>query len=181
MGFFKSYDKVDNAINRGYARWGKWIWGGLLAGVLAYIGWLIWASIWGPPTGGVTLIIHSEIDRPILGFSVNGVAGGNSSAYDKNNPYAKGAGKATCCSSISGKTAEVIWTLSTTRAQYDAGLRKETRRVVMHFPERKWGENELHVHFLPGDWVLLGWSDNAFSPHDPRSPNYIPTDNLKDK
>lgn len=51
--------------------------------ILAYGGWLIWASIWGPPTGGVTLIIHSEIDRPIMGFSVNGVAGPNASAYKK--------------------------------------------------------------------------------------------------
>lgn len=83
MGFFKTYDKVDNAVNRGYARWGKWIWGCLLAVLLAYSGWLIWASIWGPPTGPVTLIIHSEIDRPILGFSVNGVAGPNASAYKK--------------------------------------------------------------------------------------------------
>ncbi|WP_337036117.1 DUF3304 domain-containing protein [Pantoea agglomerans] len=168
MGFFKSYDNVNNAVNRGYARWGKWICGSLLAVVLAYGGWLIWAAVWGPPTGGVTLIIHSEIDRPILGFSVNGVAGGNSSAYDKNNPYAKGAGKTTCCGNISGKTAEVIWTLSTTRAQYDAGLRKETRRVEMPMPERKWGENDLHVHFLPGDKVLLGWSDNAWSPYEKR-------------
>lgn len=51
----------------------------------------------------------------------------------------------------------------------------------MPLPERKRGENRLHVHFLPGDMVLLGWSDNAFSPYDPRSPNYIPTDNPKDK
>ncbi|MBD8105825.1 MULTISPECIES: DUF3304 domain-containing protein [Erwiniaceae] len=167
MGFFKTYDKVDNAVNRGYARWGKWIWGSLLAVVLAYGGWLIWASVWGPPTGPVTLIIHSEIDRPILGFSVNGVAGPNASAY-KKNPYSGGGGAATCCGSISGKTAEVIWTLSTTRAQYNAGLRKETRRIVMPMPERKWGENDLHVHFLPGDKVLLGWSDNAWSPYEKR-------------
>ncbi|MGL4723869.1 MAG: DUF3304 domain-containing protein [Scandinavium sp.] len=158
MGFFKTFDKVDRAVNRGYARCGKWIWRGLLVMVLAYGGWLIWAAVWGPPTGGVTLIIHSEIDRPILGFSVNGVAG--------SNAFAHGGGGATCCGSITGKTAEVIWTLSTTRAQYDAGLRKETRRVVMPLPERKWGENDLHVHFLPGDKVLLGWSDNAWSPYE---------------
>lgn len=168
MGFFSTFEKVDSAINRGYARWGKWVWGSLLAAVLAYGGWIIWASIWGPPTGPVTLIIHSKIDRPILGFSVNGVAGANSSAHNKNNPYASGPGGATCCGRISGKTAEVIWTLSTTRAQYDAGLRKETRRVVMPLPERKWGENDLHVHFLPGDKVLLGWSDNAWSPYEKR-------------
>ena len=163
MGFFRKFERVDSVINRGYARWGKWIWGSLVAMILAYGGWLIWASIWGPPTGGVTLIIHSEIDRPILGFSVNGVAG--------SNAFAHGGGGATCCGSISGKTAEVIWTLSTTRVQYDAGLRKETRRIVMPLPERKWGENDLHVHFLPGDKVLLGWSDNAWSPYEKRPNN----------
>lgn len=38
----------------------------------------------------------------------------------------------------------------------------------MPLPERKWGENDLHVHFLPGDKVLLGWSDNAWSPYEKR-------------
>src|SRR5471030_180303 len=166
MGFFSRLNKVDDAVNKGYARWGKWIWGSLLAMVLAYGGWLIWASIWGPPTGPVTLIIHSEIDRPILGFSVNGVAGSNSSAHDKNNPYASGPGGATCCGSIRGKTAEVIWTLSTTRTQYDAGLRKETRRVVMPLPERKWEENYLHVYFFPGDKVRLWLGTGFVSPKE---------------
>ncbi|WP_289367442.1 DUF3304 domain-containing protein [Pantoea stewartii] len=170
MASFNFLEKIDKTINEGYARWRKWIWGSLLAVALAYGGWLIWASIWGPPTGGVTLIIHSEIDRPILGFSVNGVAGPSASAF-KENPFSGGGGAATCCGNISGKTAEVIWTLSTTRAQYDAGLRRETRRVVMPMPERKWGENDLHVHFLPGDKVLLGWSDNAWSPYEKRPEN----------
>ncbi|PKA32060.1 hypothetical protein CWR41_20115 [Cedecea lapagei] len=163
MGFFRKFERVDSVINRGYARWGKWIWGSLVAVVLAYGGWLIWASIWGPPTGGVTLIIHSEIDRPILGFSVNGMAG--------SNAFAHGGGGATCCGSISGKTAEVIWTLDITHDQYIKGMRLETRRVVIPLPERKWGENDLHVHFFPGDKVLLGWSDNAWSPYEKRPKN----------
>ncbi|AGN85702.1 DUF3304 domain-containing protein [Enterobacter sp. R4-368] len=160
MGLFELFSKVDNAVNRGYARWGKWIWAALIAPFIIYGACIVWASIWGPPVGPVTLIIHSEIDRPILGFSVNGVGGANA--------FAHGGGGATCCGSISGKTAEVIWTLSTTRAQYNAGMRRETRRVVMPLPERKWGENDLHVHFLPGDKVLLGWSDNAWSPYEKR-------------
>lgn len=59
MTFFNALGVIDKTINKGYARWGKWIWGSLLAVVLAYGGLLILASIWGPPTGGVTLIIHS--------------------------------------------------------------------------------------------------------------------------
>ena len=160
MGFFKTFDKVDGAVNRGYARWGKWLWDVLLLPVVIYLGWSVWAAIWGPPSGPVTLIIHNEIDRPILEFSVNGVAGANA--------FAHGGGGATCCGSISGDTAKVVWTLSTTRDQYNAGFRKETRRTEMPMPVRKQGENDLHVHFLPGNKVLLGWSDNAWSPYEKR-------------
>ncbi len=160
MGFFNRLEKIDGAVNRGYARWGKKIWLSLGLAVVLYGGWIVWAAIWGPPTGGVTLIIHNQLDRPILGFSVNGVAG--------SNAFAHGGGGATCCGNITGKTAEVIWTLSTTREQYDSGLRKEIRKIIIPLPERKWGENDLHVHFLPDDKILLGWSDNAWSPYEKR-------------
>ncbi|MDQ7216501.1 hypothetical protein [Enterobacter cloacae] len=156
MGFFNAFEKIDGAVNRGYARWGKWLWGSLLLPVVIYLGWSVWAAVWGPPSGPVTLIIHSELDRPVLGFSVNGVAGANAFAY--------GGGKATCCGSISGDKAEVIWTLSTTRTQYDAGLRKETRRLTLPLPKREWGENYLHVYFLPDDNVYLWWSTGFNSP-----------------
>jgi hypothetical protein len=168
MGFFNRLEKVDGAINRGYARWGKKIWLSLGLAVILYGGWIVWAAIWGPSTGGVTLIIHNQLDRPILGFSVNGVAGGNAFAHNRNNPYSSGASKATCCGNITGKTAEVIWTLDITHDQYLKGMRLEQRRIVMPLPERKWGENDLHVHFLPDDKILLGWSDNAWSPYEKR-------------
>lgn len=156
MGFFRTYKKIDGAVNRGYARWGRWIRGALLLPVVIYLGWSVWAAVWGSPSGPVTLIIHSEIDRPVLGFSVNGVAGSNAFAY--------GGGGSTCCGSITGDKAEVIWTLSTTRAQYDAGLRKETRRLTLPLPKREWGENYLHVYFLPDDNVYLWWSTGFNSP-----------------
>ena len=165
MDFFKRLEKIDGAVNRGYARWGKWLGAGLLLFILGWGGWLIWASIWGPPTGPVTLIIHSEIDRPILGFSVNGVAGSNASAH--------GGGGATCCGSISGKTAEVVWTLSTTRAQYNAGLRTENRRITMPLPERKWEENYLHVYFLPADNVRLWWGTGFIHPKAEELPDAV--------
>ncbi|EOW6557968.1 DUF3304 domain-containing protein [Cronobacter dublinensis] len=160
MGFYTRLEKIDAAVNRGYARWGKWIWLGLSLPVVFYAAWLLWASIWWPPTGAVTLIIHSELDRPVLEFSVNGVAGSNASAH--------GGGGATCCGSISGDTAEVMWTLDITHEQYLKGMRLETRRIVMPLPKRKWGEDNLHVHFLPGDKVLLGWSKDAWSPYEKR-------------
>ncbi len=91
-------------------------------------------------------MIHSELDRPILGFSVNGMAGANA--------FAHGGGSTTCCGDIRGKEAEVVWTLSTTRAQYNTGLREEVRRITLPLPERKHGQDFLHVHFLPGDKVF---------------------------
>jgi len=163
MGFFNAFDKIDGAVNRGYARWGKWLWGALILPVVIYLGWSVWAAVWGPPSGPVTLIIHSEMDRPIRGFSVNGVAGANA--------FAHGGGKATCCGSISGDKAEIIWTVDYTLAQYKAGVRTEVHRLTMPLPQRKKGENDLHVHFLPGDKVLLGWSDNAWSPYERNQEN----------
>ena len=160
MGFFKTFDKIDGAVNRGYARWGKWLWGALLLPVVIYLGWSVWAAIWGPPSGPVTLIIHNELDRPVLGFSVNGVAGANA--------FAHGGGGATCCGSISGDKAEIIWTLDITHEQYLKGMRLETRRTVMTIPARQWGENYLHVYFLHEDNVRLWWSTGFNHPdyHD---------------
>ena len=172
MGFFNAFDKIDSAVTRGYARWGKWLWGALLLPVVIYFGWSVWAAVWGPPSGPVTLIIHSEIDRPVLGFSVNGVAGANAFAY--------GGGKATCCGSISGDKAEVVWTLSTTRAQYDAGLRRETRKLTLPLPKRQWGENYLHVYFLPEDNVRLWWS-TGFNHPDSHDIKYQTTELKKGK
>ncbi len=72
----------------------------------------------------------------------------------------------TCCGDVSGDTAEVIWTLSTTRTQYNAGMRLEKRNMTLPLPKREWGEDFLHVHFMPGDKVLLGWSKDSFSPYE---------------
>ncbi|MCB4839234.1 hypothetical protein LHV18_01110 [Providencia rettgeri] len=66
-------------------------------GELVYMG-----GIWGPPQGGAILVINPQIDRPILGFSVNGVAGGNVSAYDPSNIYAGIQGGTTCGGGGSG-------------------------------------------------------------------------------
>ncbi|WP_336215715.1 DUF3304 domain-containing protein [Enterobacter sp. P82] len=178
MGFFTRLEKVEGAVNRFYARRKVWLWSAVALPVVFVLGWMVWVMFWAPPMGGVTLIIHTRIDRPIRGFSVNGVAGPNSSAHNPNKPSLYGGGAATCCGEIKGKTAEVIWTVDYTKAQYNAGFRTEVHRVVMPLPERKRGEDDLHVYFLPGDQVLLGWSDNAFSPYDPRSPNYTPAPQL---
>lgn len=135
--------RADSELTQLYARRKRWLWGFLLTPFILMFAWTFWVANWGETAGGVTLIIHSRLDRPVLGFSVNGVAGGNASAY--------GEGATTCCGSIQGPSAEVIWTLSVTGPQYEAGMRPEKHRVVLPLPERKRGENDLHVHFLPGD------------------------------
>ncbi|MCG7782155.1 DUF3304 domain-containing protein [Lelliottia amnigena] len=156
MGLSVKYQKIDSAVNRGYARWGKWLWGALILPVVIYLGWSVWAAVWGPPSGPVTLIIHSEIDRPIRGFSVNGMAGANAFAY--------GGGGATCCGSISGDKAEIIWTVDYTLAQYKAGVRTEVHKTILSMPTRQWKENYLHAYFLPDDKVYLWWSTGFNSP-----------------
>ncbi|MFS3625071.1 hypothetical protein ACK6S7_06365 [Proteus mirabilis] len=78
----------------------------IIVALFGWIGWFVWLVLWEPPQGGVSLVIHTQIDRPIRGFSVNGVAGGNAFAY--------GGGATTCCGSISGDTAEIIWTVDYT-------------------------------------------------------------------
>ncbi|KFC77714.1 DUF3304 domain-containing protein [Buttiauxella agrestis] len=163
MNLLSRLEKIDAALHRFWARWSRWMCRGLILLIIIWGLNLAWDVFFGPPTGGVALIIHSEIDRPILGFSVNGVAGGNA--------FAHGGGALTCCGTIEGDTAEVIWTLSTTRTQYDAGLRKETRHKTLPLPERKWGEDNLHVHFLPNNQVKLGWSSDAWSPFEKRPEN----------
>jgi len=145
-------------------RWSRWLGKGAILVIISLVLWQGWAVFFGPPTGGVALIIHSELDRPILGFSVNGVAGGNA--------FAHGGGALTCCGDVSGDTAEVIWTLSTTRTQYNAGLRKETRHKTLPLPERKRGEDYLHVYFLSGDNVRLWWGEGFIHPW-PKQPYRI--------
>ncbi len=76
MGFFERLERVDGAVNRFYARRKVWLWGVISLPVLFVLGWMVWVMFWAPPMGGVTLIIHTRLDRPILGFRVNGVAGG---------------------------------------------------------------------------------------------------------
>jgi len=146
------------------ARYKKRFLGLLLVAFLGWASWFTWLVIWGPPQGGAILVIHTQINRPILGFSVNGVAGGNASAYDPNNIYGGSRGGTACCGVVKGDTAHVVWTLSTTGQQYRDGLRKETRETTLPLPVRKRGENFLHVFFLPGDQVRLWWGEDLGSP-----------------
>lgn len=142
----------------------KYLYTLIIVSLFSWIGWFAWLVLWGPPQGGVSLVIHTQIDRPIRGFSVNGMAGGNAFAYDPSNIYAGDGGKTTCCGAISGDTAEVIWTVDYTQKQYDEGVRTEIHKKTLPLPIRKRGENNLHVFFLPNDEVLLWWGKGLITP-----------------
>lgn len=161
MGLFTHLEQFDVKLTRWYACWGRWAWGGIIALPIVWILWSVGMDLWGPlKFDGVILVIHSDLDRPIRSFSVNGVTGPNASAH--------GGGATTCCGEISGKEAKVIWIVDYTRAQYEAGVRTEVHQKVMPMPKRELGQNWLHVHFLAQDKILLGWSNDAWSPYEER-------------
>lgn len=92
--------------------------------------------------------------------------GGGVSAYTFN-PYSNGMGPTACCGIIKGKVAIVKWTLSVKGSQYDAGMRPENYQMKVLLPERKAGENNLHVHFLPMKKIKLEWSSKISSTYNP--------------
>mgnify|MGYP006212981005 CR=1 FL=1 len=61
--------------------------------VLAYVAWAYTRM------PGAMLYVHNHTDRPISGYAVNEVWGGNAFAY--------GGGKVTCCSRIEGDVLTV--------------------------------------------------------------------------
>lgn len=92
-------------------------------------------------------MIHSEIDRPIRGFSVNGVAGADASA--------NGGGSTTCCGDVSGETAEVIWTVDYSLAQYKAGIRTEVHHKTLPLPKEN-GEKIFCTYTFTGQQGVAG-------------------------
>lgn len=168
MNLLSRLEKIDAALHRFWARWSRWMCRGLILLIIIWGLNLAWDVFFGPPTGGVQLVIHNDLDRPILGFSVNGVAGGNA--------FAHGGGAVTCCGNISGDTADVIWTLDMTHSQYLQGMRLERRHKTLTLPERKWDENYLHVYFLPGDNLRLWWGEGLSHPWR-KIPNYLDNKN----
>lgn len=117
----------------------------------------------------VALVIHNWQDRPISSYSVNDIWGGNALAY-KYNQYSIGTGGGvTCCEIIKGDIAIVKWRLGVKGSQYDIGIRPENHQIKIILPERKEGDDTLHVHFLPGNKVKLEWNNKNTSSYDPFS------------
>jgi len=102
---------------------------------------------------GVTIRGFNYTDRPINSFSVNGVWGGNAFA----GSY-EGGGGSMCCTNITiGQAVKINYQLSTTRAQYEAGLRLEEFATTAIVPSPQSPDAEyLTVHFFKDGHVELG-------------------------
>ncbi|EKT60215.1 DUF3304 domain-containing protein [Providencia burhodogranariea] len=115
----------------------------------------------------VALVIHNWQDRPISSYSVNGMWGGNASAY-RYNEYSIGAGGGlACCGIIKGDMVIVKWRLGVKGSQYDSGIRPKNYQTKITLPERKEGDDTLHVHFLPKNKIKLEWNNKNSSSYNP--------------
>ena len=100
--------------------------------------------------GGAFLYGYNHTDRPIFSYWVNDNWGGN--------------GGVTCCWRIRGDTLKVVWIVDVTQKQFDEGLKEERYEIEVSNPPRQRNDDALHVHFLPGNQVRLGWNQSAGSP-----------------
>ncbi|MBA5979108.1 DUF3304 domain-containing protein [Pseudomonas sp. Y5-11] len=95
-------------------------------------------------TPGAALTSHNYTERPIGSYWVNDQWGGN--------------GGVTCCWSISGESAKVVWILSMSQAQENQGMKIERHETQVALPERSPGDDTLHVYFLPNNRIELVWA-----------------------
>ncbi|MCY1540858.1 hypothetical protein D9M68_765240 [compost metagenome] len=105
-------------------------------------------------TPGAMLTSENYMDRRIGSFWVNDNWGGN--------------GGVTCCWTLKGPKAKVVWILSLSQAQEEQGMKIERHEIELPMPARSRNDRYLHVRFDPGNKVRLGWSPDLFSPFEPR-------------
>ncbi|MFP1878877.1 hypothetical protein [Lonsdalea quercina] len=134
-------------------RWGRWV-----VSILLVL-WLGWTFLIQERHGGAALIVMSVEDRPISHAYVNDRMGGNTDAFDGRNAGGKTAGPYR----IEGDTAKISWLLSATlQQQEEKGLRPEKHSIILPMPERKKGQDDFCVLFLPDNKPMIRW---AYSCH----------------
>src|SRR5574343_1907958 len=103
-------------------------------------------------TRSVTLVGYNYTDRPIGGFSVNGVGGSNVAVLHK-----EGGGGMSCCVDVTvGQTVKIKWRYHRTKKQREAGMPIEDRETTAMVPLPQRPEaNYLEVHFYPDHHVEL--------------------------
>lgn len=133
-------------------RWGRWV-----ASILLVL-WLGWTFLIQEHHGGAALIVMSVMERPIVYARVNGSMGGNTDAFDGRNAGGKTAGPYR----ISGNTVKIDWLLSTTLKQkQEQGLRPEKHSIILPMPERKKGQDDFCVLFLPDNKPMIRWTSSC--------------------
>jgi hypothetical protein len=101
-------------------------------------------------TPGAALTSHNHTDRPVGSYWVNDHWGGN--------------GGVTCCWSISGDSAKVVWILSLSKTQEEQGMKIERHEAQVPLPSRNPGEDTLHVYFFPNNQIQLVWASTTLDP-----------------
>ena len=61
----------------------------------------------------------------------------------------------------------VKWRLGVKGSQYDSGMRPENYQTKIALPERKEGDDTLHVHFLPKNKIKPEWNSKNSSSYNP--------------
>jgi len=69
-----------------------------------------------------------------------------------------------CCQNIDASKAKVVWIPSTSQAQENQGMKIERHEIEMQIPERKTGDDTLHVYFFPDSKIQLSWASTMQSP-----------------
>ena len=163
--------KLKTHLKAQYARiprWARRSMGALLGLTLAFFTLLAVAIYVNHKDDGlrreVSLMGYNYTDRPIHSFSVNGAWGANAFAGSR-----EGGGKPTCCTTVTiGETVKINYQLSTTRTQYEAGLRLEdfTTTAVVPPPQTPTSDF-LTAHFYQDgrvELILMEFPGKAYWP-----------------
>lgn len=106
-------------------------------------------------------MFHNHTDRPIHDVFLSGNWIGGAAASTGGGQGVKGG--SICCARIDSGEAELSWTAGVTQSQYDAGVRKQNKKLTVQIPDRHSNELYLHVHILSGENVKFFWSSSTRS------------------
>ncbi|WP_091992103.1 hypothetical protein [Marinobacter gudaonensis] len=127
--------------------------------VLALLGAIAW--VYAFAAKDAAFMFHNHTIRPIHDVNLSGNWLGGAAASNGKGRGVKGG--SICCARIDSGGGELAWTFGVTQSQYDAGLRKQTEKIMVQIPERREGEFYLHVHIFSNDEVRLFWSNSTSS------------------
>lgn len=147
---------------------GRWLMNKVLDPLPAWLQVILVLAIFSPIAWNYTFaakdaafVFHNHVDRPIHDVNLNGKWIGGAAANDGNGLGTRGG--AICCGKLDSEEVELTWTVSVTQSQYDVGLRKQSKRLLVEIPERPNDELYLHVHIFADNSVKFFWSESTKS------------------